>query len=118
MTIHDTLDYIQESFSSIESMYHWLFWLHATNYHGLSSDLLLEEAAYHCLDDKQWFLAMKYFTLLFGVEYWKVDECVRLHILLHKDVTYPIWSQGQKYFIQELDEIPSYNWMADDDLPF
>ena len=118
MTIHDTLDYIQESFSSRESMYHWLFWLHATNYHGLSSDLLLEEAAYHCLDDKQWFLAMKYFTLLFGVEYWKVDECVRLHILLHKDVTYPIWSQGQKYFIQELDEIPSYNWMADDDLPF
>lgn len=118
MTIKETLDYIQEAFESRESMYHWLFWIHATNYHGLSSDLLLEEAAYHCLDNKQWFTAIKFFTQLFGVEYWKVEECVRLHILLHKDVTYPIWSQNQKYFIQELDEVPQYNWMADDDLPF
>lgn len=118
MTIKETLDYIQEAFQSRQSMYHWLFWLHATNYCGLSSDLLLEEAAYHCLDNKQWFTAIKFFTQLFGVEHWKVFICMGDGYFLHKEGAFPIWSQGDKYYIPELDRENNFEWDSDEELPF
>ena len=117
MTIHKVLGIIQEYFSSRESMYHWLFWIRSTQYCGLNTDILLEEAAFHCLDNKQFYAAIRLFTLLYGVEYWKVEESVGLHTLLHKDITYPIWYQGHKWYIPELDGI-NYDYMADEDLPF
>ena len=34
---------------------------------------------------------------------------------LHKEGAYPIWSQGDKYYIPELDNI---EWDSDEELPF
>lgn len=118
MTIHDALDYIQESFSSRESMYHWLFWMRASHPLGLSSEIILEGGAYKCLDDKHLYAAICLLTQLFGVEYWKVSFCVEDGYRVHKEGAYPIWSQGDKYYIPELDEIPQYEWDSDEELPF
>ena len=60
MTIHDTLEEIQGYFSSRESMLHWLFWLRASYPLGLSSEIILEECAYKCLDDKHLYAAVFY----------------------------------------------------------
>lgn len=116
MTIHDTLEEIQGYFSSRESMLHWLFWIRATHPLGLSSEIILEEAAYKCLDDKHLYAACYLFIQLFGVEYWKVSICMEDGYFLHKEGgAYPIWSQGDKYYIPELDNI---EWDSDEELPF
>lgn len=118
MTIHDTLEEIQGYFSTRESMLHWLFWLRASYPLGLSSEIILEECAYKCLDDKHLYAGICLFTQLFGVEHWKVSFCVEDAYRIHKEGAYPIWSQGDKYYIPELDEVPQYEWDSDEELPF
>lgn len=118
MTIRDTLEEVQGYFLSRESMLHWLFWLRASYPLGLSSEIILEECAYKCLDDKHLYDAVCLFTQLFGVEDWKIFLCMEEAYFLHKKGAYPIWSQGDKYYISELDEVPQYEWDSDEELPF
>lgn len=118
MTIHDTLKYIQESFSSRESMLHWLFWLRASHQLGLSPEIILEEVGYKLLDDKKYYQAIRMFTTIFGSEHWKVSFCVEEAYFLHKEGAFPIWSQGDKYYIPELDREDYFEWDSDEELPF
>ena len=118
MTTHNILGIIQEYFSSRESMLHWLFWLRATHPLGLSSEIILEECAYKCLDDKHLYAAICLFTQLFGVEHWKISFCMEEAYFLHKEGAYPIWSQGDKYYIPELDKENNFEWDSDEELPF
>ena len=118
MTIHKVLGIIQEYFSSRESMYHWLFWLRATHPLGLSPEMILEEAAYKCLDDKHLYAAIEILTQLLGFESWKVSFCVEEAYFLHKEGAFPIWSQGDRFYIPELDREECFEWDSDEELPF
>lgn len=116
-SVYSILEDIQEYFSTRESVLHWLFWLRASNY-KLSRELVLEELGYKLLDDKDYYRAIKVFTALFGSEHWKVSFCVDTVYGLHKDKVYPIWSQGDKYYIPELDKENNFEWDSDEELPF
>ena len=37
---------------------------------------------------------------------------------LHKEGAFPIWSQGDKYYIPELDKENNFEWDSDEELPF
>lgn len=117
-TTHSVLEEIQGHFNSKESMLHWFFWLKATHPLGLSPEIILEEAAYKCLDDKHLYAAIVLLTQLFGFESWKVSFCVEEAYFLHKEGAFPIWSQGDKFYIPELDRENTFKWDSDEELPF
>lgn len=118
MTKYKILGLFQEYFSSRESMYHWLFWLRASHQSSLSPEIILEEVAYKLLDDKKYYQAIKVFTTIFGNEHWKISFCVEEAYFLHKEGAFPIWSQGDKYYIPELDRENMFEWDSDEELPF